>query len=106
MQGDRSCSIVEQYLAYLITIKGRSKNTVIEYRLDLLQFLNMLQIQGERRIRTFVLSPLNISVRLVSVTCMDFSPIVRILFILLPEQERAKLFLSGNFGSILKPRCI
>ena len=38
MQIDRSCSIVEQYLAYLITIKGRSKNTVIEYRLDLLQF--------------------------------------------------------------------
>ena len=38
MQIDRSCSIVDQYLAYLITIKGRSKNTVIEYRLDLLQF--------------------------------------------------------------------
>ena len=38
MQVDKSCSIVEQYLAYLITIKGRSKNTVLEYRLDLLQF--------------------------------------------------------------------
>jgi site-specific recombinase XerD len=38
MQMDRSCSIVEQYLSYLITIKGRSKNTVIKYRLDLLQF--------------------------------------------------------------------
>lgn len=38
MQLDKSCSIVEQYLAYLITIKGRSKNTVLEYRLDLLQF--------------------------------------------------------------------
>lgn len=38
MQLNRSCSVVEQYLAYLITIKGRSKNTVLEYRLDLLQF--------------------------------------------------------------------
>jgi len=38
MQSDRSCSIVEQYLAYLITIKGRSKNTILEYRVDLLQF--------------------------------------------------------------------
>ena len=38
MQSDKSCPLVEQYLAYLITIKGRSKNTVLEYRLDLLQF--------------------------------------------------------------------
>ena len=39
MQSDKSCLIVEQYLSYLTTIKGRSKNTVLEYRLDLLQFL-------------------------------------------------------------------
>jgi integrase/recombinase XerD len=39
MQSDKSCPIVEQYLSYLTTIKGRSKNTVLEYRLDLLQFL-------------------------------------------------------------------
>jgi len=38
MQSDKSCPLVEQYLAYLLTIKGRSKNTVLEYRLDLLQF--------------------------------------------------------------------
>jgi hypothetical protein len=43
MQIDRSYSIVEQYLAYFITIKGRSKNTVIEYRLDLLQFWKYLK---------------------------------------------------------------
>lgn len=42
MQIDRSCSIVEQYLAYLITIKGRSKNTVLEYRLDLMQFFKFV----------------------------------------------------------------
>lgn len=45
MQRDRSCSIIEQYLAYLITIKGRSKNTVIEYRLDLLQFFNYVAVE-------------------------------------------------------------
>jgi len=39
MQSDKSCPIVEQYLSYLTTIKGRSTNTVLEYRLDLLQFL-------------------------------------------------------------------
>lgn len=38
MQSEKTCPLVEQYLAYLITIKGRSKNTVLEYRLDLLQF--------------------------------------------------------------------
>ncbi len=31
MQNDKSCPLVEQYLAYLVTIKGRSKNTVLEY---------------------------------------------------------------------------
>ncbi|CAB1245475.1 protein of unknown function [Ruminococcaceae bacterium BL-4] len=29
---------MKQYLGYLITIKRRSKGTVLEYRLDLLQF--------------------------------------------------------------------
>ena len=42
MQNDKSCPLVEQYLAYLITIKGRSKNTVLEYRLDLLQFFRYI----------------------------------------------------------------
>lgn len=39
MQSDKTCPIVEQYLAYLVTIKGRSRNTILEYRLDILQFL-------------------------------------------------------------------
>ena len=39
MQSNKSCPIIEQYLAYLITVKGRSSNTISEYRLDLLQFL-------------------------------------------------------------------
>jgi len=31
-------------LAYLVTIKGRSKNTILEYRLDLLQFFRYISI--------------------------------------------------------------
>jgi len=39
MQSEKSCTIIEHYLAYLITVKGRSPNTILEYRLYLLQFL-------------------------------------------------------------------
>lgn len=45
MQYDKTCSILEQYLAYLITIKGRSQNTILEYRMDLLQFFRYLAAQ-------------------------------------------------------------
>lgn len=44
MQADKTCPLVERYLAYLVTIKGRSKNTVFEYRLDLLQFFRFLAV--------------------------------------------------------------
>lgn len=42
MQSNKTCQIVEQYLAYLVTIKGRSKNTILEYRLDLLQLFRYI----------------------------------------------------------------
>lgn len=45
MQSDKTCPILEQYLAYLITIKGRSQNTILEYRMDLLQFFRYLAAQ-------------------------------------------------------------
>lgn len=45
MQPDKTCPILEQYLSYLITIKGRSQNTILEYRLDLLQFFRFLADQ-------------------------------------------------------------
>lgn len=38
MQNNKSCTLVEQYLGYLITIKGRSNNTILEYRTDILHF--------------------------------------------------------------------
>ena len=38
MQSDRTCMLLEQYLGYLITVKGRSMNTILEYRIDNLHF--------------------------------------------------------------------
>ena len=38
MQSNRTCQLVEQYLSYLAVIKGRSENTIKEYRTDLLMF--------------------------------------------------------------------
>ncbi len=39
MQSNKTCQLVEQYLGYLTVIKGRSENTIKEYRTDLLMFL-------------------------------------------------------------------
>lgn len=38
MQSDRTCMLLEQYLGYLITVKGRSMTTILEYRTDNLHF--------------------------------------------------------------------
>lgn len=45
MQSDKTCPVLEQYLAYLLTIKGRSQNTILEYRMDLLQFFRYVADQ-------------------------------------------------------------
>ena len=42
MQSNKTCPLVEQYLDYLIVIKGRSKNTIFEYRTDLLIFFKFI----------------------------------------------------------------
>jgi integrase/recombinase XerD len=43
MQSNKSCPLVEQYLGYLVVIKGRSENTIKEYRTDLLMFFNYVK---------------------------------------------------------------
>jgi len=40
MQSNTTCPLVEQYLSYLVVIKGRAPKTIKEYRTDLLQFFN------------------------------------------------------------------
>lgn len=40
MQSNKTCPLLEQYLGYLVVIKGRSENTILEYRTDLLMFFN------------------------------------------------------------------
>ena len=40
MQSNKTCPLVEQYLDYLLIIKNRSENTILEYRTDLLMFFS------------------------------------------------------------------
>ncbi len=40
MQPIKTCPLVEQYLNYLVVMKGRSRNTIREYRTDLLMFFS------------------------------------------------------------------
>lgn len=44
MQSNKTCPLVEQYLGYLVVIKGRSENTVKEYRTDLLMFFRFVML--------------------------------------------------------------
>ncbi len=41
----KSFDLLEEYLSYLTVIKGRSINTVIEYRTDVLMFFEFLVCQ-------------------------------------------------------------
>lgn len=50
----KSFELLEQYLSYLTVIKGRSINTVIEYRTDVLMFFEFLcnkRNMGKRSIK-------------------------------------------------------
>jgi integrase/recombinase XerD len=51
MQSNKTCPLVEQYLGYLIVIKGRSENTILEYRTDLIMFFNF--VLNTRKISVF-----------------------------------------------------
>ena len=42
LKNNKSFELLEQYLSYLTVIKGRSINTVIEYRTDVLMFFEFL----------------------------------------------------------------
>ncbi|MDF2544565.1 MAG: integrase family protein [Herbinix sp.] len=42
MQSNKTCPILEQYLNYLTIIKGRSNNTILEYRIDILYFFKFI----------------------------------------------------------------
>ena len=42
MQSNKTCPLVEQYLDYLLIIKNRSENTILEYRTYLLMFFSYI----------------------------------------------------------------
>lgn len=56
MRIDKSSPLIEEYLLYLTTIKGRGPNTIIEYRIDLTLFFSWLSQQREFYIATSDLS--------------------------------------------------
>ena len=60
MQSNRSCQLVEQYLAYLLTIKGHSKNAIFEYRLDLLQVFSLFILAAPRSYAQTYMSNINV----------------------------------------------
>lgn len=43
MQSNKTCPLLEQYLPYQITIKRRSINTILKYRLDILQYFRYVE---------------------------------------------------------------
>jgi site-specific recombinase XerD len=42
MESNRTCPLLEEYLGYLSTIKGRSIHTIKEYRTDILVFFTFV----------------------------------------------------------------
>ena len=62
-------SILKQYLAYLIIIKGRSQNTIFEYRIDLLQFFRYVADQCSVTVTDFRFAEMGI-IRSIKLTDM------------------------------------
>lgn len=56
LQNYKSFPLLDEYLSYLIVIKGRSENTIIEYRTDLLMFFDYVNRSKNSRAKKYVLS--------------------------------------------------
>ncbi len=53
MQSNTTYPLIEQYLSYLVVIKGRAENTIKEYRTDLLMFFRFVLKYSTRWPRFF-----------------------------------------------------
>lgn len=60
MQSNKTCPLVEQYLGYLVVIKGRSENTVKEYRTDLLMFFSFVMVSRNTPISDKIFAGVNL----------------------------------------------
>ena len=56
LQNYKSFPLLDEYLSYLVIIKGRSENTIIEYRTDLLMFFDYVNRSKNPRAKKYVLS--------------------------------------------------
>lgn len=106
MQKDKSCSIVEQYMAYLITIKGRSQNTVLEYRLDLLRFFEYVDDSRGGNHPDFRFADIDFIHSISLGEMYGFLAYCQNILQSSPVREQEKLFPYDSSGSISKPKPI
>ena len=69
MQSNKTCPLVEQYLGYLVTIKGRSNNTILEYRTDILHFFKYVSESHDEKQCDFSFADLDF-IKAISLTDM------------------------------------
>lgn len=102
MQSDKSCTIVEQYLSYLTTIKCRSHNTILEYKLDLLQFFEYIARKRCMNYSNFHFVDTNFlrSIQLIDMYGFISYHIIKIYYARLLEHDAEKSYLSVNFVNI------
>lgn len=60
IQSNKTCLLVEQYLDYLLIIKNRSENTILEYRTDLLMFFSYIMNLCNNTIVDINFEPVNL----------------------------------------------
>ena len=96
--------LLDEYLNFLTVIKGRSPNTVVEYRTDILMFFSYLKEKRgmEQQKEKYNLSFVDADF-IRSITLNDMYAFIsdcKSTSRQQPEQEQEKLYPSGNFGNI------
>ena len=108
MQSNKTCPLVEQYLGYLVVIKGRSENTVKEYRTDLLMFFSFVMVSRNTPISDKIFAGVNLEfIKTISLNDMyTFITHCQTELHAAAGTRARRSYLSDNFGSISKLRLI
>ena len=70
IQSNKTCPLVEQYLDYILIIKNRSENTILEYRTDLFMFFSYIMKLRNMNIVDINFEPVNLEF-IKSITLQD-----------------------------------
>ncbi len=108
MQSNTTCPLVEQYLNYLVVIKGRSGNTIKEYRTDLLMFFSYVCSSRGTPIvdKNFGIIDLNFIKSISLKDIYSFIAYCETAHMSSAGTRAGKSFPSVNFGNILKQKHI